>query len=97
MVVGDFSFGQQHVHMPWHPPCHRMNRIADFHALLVQQLGKLLQGVLRTRNCQAIAGDNHHAAGVGHHKRRIFCRAGLVVFRPAIHCATRRDFCAKAP
>ena len=47
LVVRDFRFGEQHVHVPGHAAGHRMNRVADIHALLDQLLRHLFHRVLR--------------------------------------------------
>ena len=57
-VIGDVGFSEKDVHVTWHPAGHRMDRIADLAAVLLDQLGEFTDLVLRLGNCQAVARDD---------------------------------------
>ena len=57
--------------MARHAPCDRMDRVPDVDALLLEQLGELAHVVLRLRDRQPVAGDEHDPPRVGEHDRDV--------------------------
>ena len=54
-VIGHVGFGEQHVHVARHAAGHRMDRVFDLDAFLLQMVGHLAQRVLRLRHRHAVA------------------------------------------
>jgi hypothetical protein len=71
LVVRHLGFGQQDVHVSGHPASDGVNRVADGHALGDQLLGHLLDGVLRPRNGQPVAGNYDHAFCIAQQERHV--------------------------
>src|ERR1700737_4062356 len=51
-VVLDVGLGQQHVHVSGHPAGHRVDRVLHRHALVLEERGHVLEGVLSLRDRQ---------------------------------------------
>jgi hypothetical protein len=60
-VVGHLGLGEQHVHVPGHAARDRVDREAHVDALLAQQLGDLVDRVLRLRDRHAVARHDDDA------------------------------------
>ena len=71
LVVRHVGLGQQHVHVSRHAPGDRMDRVADLDPAFLELLGQLAHGVLGLGDRHAVAGHDHHAAGVGELDRRV--------------------------
>ena len=41
LLVGHVCFGEEHVHVPWHSPGNRVDRIVQVDAVLLQRIGEL--------------------------------------------------------
>ena len=76
-VVVDVGLGQQHVHVPGHPPGHRVDRVLHRDALVLEQAGQVLDGVLGLGDGHAVAGHDDDLVGVGHLDRGVGRRGRL--------------------
>ena len=76
-LVGNIGLGQQHIHVAWHAAGNRMDGKFHIHAACQQHGHQFLDLVLCLRDGHAIAGDDNHAFGEGHHDAGIDSIDGL--------------------
>ena len=75
--VGDVGLGEEHVHVPGHASGHRMDRILDGHAALLELVGELLHLVLRTGDRHAVAGHEHDQLREGEQGSEVLDGGGM--------------------
>src|SRR5689334_24858856 len=81
--------------MPRHSARHRVDRIFDPYALLLEEVGHLTDGMLRLRDGHSVARNNDYLLGLLHEEGRVL--GGTPFVRPVdgSRLATAR-YCAEA-
>mmetsp|Transcript_14374 Transcript_14374/g.18517 ORF Transcript_14374/g.18517 Transcript_14374/m.18517 type:complete len:253 (-) Transcript_14374:832-1590(-) len=76
-VVGHLGFGEQNVHVAWHPSGNRVDRVGNFNAFFLKLVAHLFQSVLGLRHRHAVARNDDHFRSVLHDEGRVFSRSTL--------------------
>jgi hypothetical protein len=86
LVVGNFRFGQEHVHVPRHSPGNRVNGESHIDAAFGQKIEQLFDAVLGLGNGHAVAGDDDDQVGLLHDLGGAFGRFAFNGFCFAARC-----------
>ena len=84
LLVGYFGLGQQNIHVAWHSPSDRMNRVTHVDAAMGEFFGQFLERVLGPGNRQAIPRHNDHALCIAQQKSGIVGRTAADIALDAI-------------